>query len=448
MGVPIVRRKVLSFVAIAAVILGLLVHAPLALAAPDQVSTGLLSQDYIFDLYTQVQELIVNYHTKDVAQQDLFEGMMRGLLDALDDAYSQYLDQEQYDSLFSTLEGEYSGIGVTIDLVEGKIVVVSTFPGSPAEKAGIKSADVITGAEGIDLRGKVPGDASRILRGPAGTTVTVTISRPSTGESLDFKLIRETIRQQTLSLKDLGDGTYLLGISQFTTDTGTQFPVVMQYLRDRGLRGLVLDLRNNPGGLVDSALSIASGLVPKGPLVELRRKEIRQVIESYVETSPVPVVVLVNQGSASSSEILAGAIRDRGVGVLVGDRTFGKACVQSIIPLGDGLGGIRLTTADYYTPSGYLLAGIGLTPDFAVDTDQIEIPEGLTHDRVLGAGAVGLDVLALQKSLRFLGYDKVPTDGVLGQSTAAALSSVASDTKTRFVGSTTAELVKIGRAHV
>ena len=434
------KRRATKAVVLAVVLCSLVVYMPLVHAAPVQTGTG-LTDEGILEIYTEVRELIANYHTKDISNQRLFEGMMRGLLDALDDPYSQYLNQVQYDSLFSTLEGEYSGIGVTIDLVDKRIVVVSTFPGSPAEVSGVKPGDVIVEAEGTDLRNKVPGDASAILRGDAGTAVVLTVDRPSTGETLTFTLIREVIRQQSLSLTELGNGMYRVGISQFTTDTAVQFPVLMKYMRERGLKGLILDLRNNPGGLLDSALSIASELVPKGPIVELRRKEMKQMIENLVDTVPVPIVVLTNRGSASASEILAGAIKDRGVGVLVGERTFGKAVVQSILPLGEGLGGIRITTADYYTPSGYLLADVGLVPDFSVAQTQVAEPDTLTHERPLRRGTVGLDVLGLQETLRFLGYEKIVLDGVLGSDTDEALVLVARSANTTYSGFTTPELI-------
>lgn len=230
------------------------------------------------------------------------------------------------------------------------------------------------------------------------------------------------MRQDTISLKDYGGGVYCIGISQFTTDTARQFPVIMKYLRSRGLKGLILDLRNNPGGYLDSCLEIAKELVPKGPIVELRRKDRRQVLENDRDTVPVPTVVLVNKGSASASEILAGAIRDRGVGVLVGEPTFGKACVQSVVPLGGNLGGIRLTVADYYTPSGESLAGTGLNPAVVVKPEeQRSSPPAVVLERLLTRGAVGLDVLAMQETLEFLGFLTDKADGVFGPNTLDAL---------------------------
>jgi carboxyl-terminal processing protease len=343
------------------------------------------------------------------------------MLQALSDPYSEYLDEEQLESLSYSVEGEYTGIGVTVESAGGSIRVVSTFADSPAARAGVKSGDVIVGADGVDLRGKTTGEAAQVLRGQAGTTVNVTISRPSTGETLSFTMVREVIRQQSLALDDLGDGKYYIKISQFTTDTARQFPVIMNYFRLRGLKGLVLDLRDNPGGLLESCIDIAKQLVPKGPIVELRRKELKQVIQSGVDTVTVPVVVLVNGGSASASEILAGAIRDRGVGILVGEPTFGKACIQSIIPLGDDLGGIRLTIADYYTPAGTSLAGKGLDPNVLSKPVVLKSPGKLAVDRLIRPGLVGLDVQALQQTLAFLGYLQGEADGIYGARTREAL---------------------------
>lgn len=399
------------------------------------------TEKQLLDLIDEVKALIEQYHTKDVASETLYEGALRGMLEALADPYSQYLDKDQFEKLNTSLEGEYSGIGVTVGLIDGNITVVGVFKGSPAEAAGVKAGDVLVKAGGEDLLGKVPQDASRVLRGEAGTTVDLMVRRPSTGETLTFLIARERIVQPTLDLQDLGNGLYCLSIYQFTSDTARQFPVIMKYLKYRGLNGLVLDLRGNPGGLLDAAVAIASELVPKGPVVELRRKGLKETIENHSDIDPVPVAVLVDGGTASASEIVAGAIKDRGVGVIVGERTFGKACVQSIIPLGGDMGGIRLTIADYYTPAGRSLAGTGLTPDFPVKAPTVEPPDAIVFKRTLGSGAVGLDVLAVQDVLDFLGYPVGEMDGVFGDNTNEALAGFCRDRGMEWSGAVDQALV-------
>lgn len=209
---------------------------------------------------------------------------------------------------------------------------------------------------------------------------------------------------------------------------------MLGYLRTINIKGLILDLRNNAGGFVEPCLEIASQLVPKGTLVELRRKELKEPLESETEPeSIIPVAVLVNGGTASASEILAGAIRDRGVGILIGDTTFGKASVQTLVPLANGTG-LRLTIADYYTPSGYNLAGRGLDPDIRVVQEELTPPGPITYKRPMSLGHVGLDVLAMQESLKLLGYQVGEPDGIFGPQTASAVQAFLSDQHLKWNG--------------
>lgn len=391
----------------------------------------------LIELLRDVKEFVQNYHTKEVSQEELYQGAIKGMLDVIGDPYSGYLTQEEFDSLSFSLEGEFTGVGITIELIDGNITVVSTFRDSPAERAGILPGDHIIGADGQDLRGKTHLDAANLLRGPQDTEVLVQIKRPSTGEVLNLKLVRARIKPPTIDLKDLGHGIYYIEISQFTTATGREFPVIIDYLKSKDLRGLVLDLRNNPGGLLWDAVDVAEKLIPKGPVVELRRKELKEVIETDEDTVPVPTVVLVNGGTASAAEILAGAIKDRGVGILVGEPTFGKACVQTVTPLGNDMGGIRLTIADYYTPSGQTISGKGLEPDVHVRPELIVLPGKVDYKRPLKKGLVGLDVFSLQECLAFLGHDVGEPDGIFGPRTDAAVAAFFKDRGLIYSGSLT-----------
>lgn len=391
----------------------------------------------LIELFRDVKDFIQNYHTREVSQEELYQGAIKGMLDVIGDPYSGYLTQEEFDSLSFSLEGEFTGVGITIELINGNITVVSTFRDSPAERAGILPGDLMIGADGQDLSGKTHLEAANLLRGPQDTEVLVQIKRPSTGEVLNFKLVRAKIKPPTIDLKDLGHGIYYIEISQFTTATGREFPVIIDYLKSKDLKGLVLDLRNNPGGLLWDAVDVAEKLIPKGPVVELRRKELKEVIETEEDTDPVPTVVLVNGGTASAAEILAGAIKDRGVGVLVGEPTFGKACVQTVTSLGNGMGGIRLTIADYYTPSGQSISGTGLKPDVYVKPESIVLPGKVDYKRPLKKGLVGLDVLSLQESLEFIGYDAGELDGIFGPRTETAVSAFLKDHGSKYSGTLT-----------
>lgn len=404
-------------------------------------------EEELFNLFQAVKEVISELHSSEVDSHTLYRGAIKGLFDSLNDPYSQYLDKEQFASLSSSLEGEFSGIGVTIDLIDGNITVVNTFKNSPAERAGIRAGDIIVGADSTDLRGKVPYDASVLLRGKEGTNVTVIVNRPSTGEILTFTITRAVIRIPSMDFKDLGNGIFYIEISQFTSSTGKSFAAIVNHVREQGAKGLILDLRNNPGGLLDSSVEVAGELVPKGPVVELRRKDLSEILESDKETEPMPTVVLTNKGTASAAEIVAGAVRDRGIGILIGEPTFGKACVQTVIPLGDDLGGFKLTIADYYTPAGNLISGTGLTPDIPVKAEAIQLPQEIVYKRPMKRGLVGLDVLGLQEALKFMGYDAGEPDGVFGPKTDRAVASFCLDHKLVYKGTVTkAEVSRLNLA--
>ena len=373
-----------------------------------------------FYLFQDAKDLILLLYPNDVTVQTLYQGAMRGLFESIGDPYSQYLNQEELDGLSQEMEGEFSGIGVAIQLISGNITVVSVFKGSPAEQAGLKAGDVILEVDGTYLRGKSAQDASDLLKGDVGTSVSVTVLRPKTGQTLTVHMVRARVSAYPIELEDLGNGMFYVRISQFTSTTGKNFSVLMEWMRHKGAKGLILDLRDNPGGLLDAAVQVATELVPSGPIVQLRQKSVRQVVWSDQETEPMPTVILVNGGTASASEIVAGAVRDRGKGILVGERTFGKACVQAVVPLGDDLGGFKLTIADYYTPKGTAISGVGLKPNVLVKEEPLELPNTLVYKREIKVGTVGLDVLALQDCLRFLGYDPGPSDGIFGKKTQTA----------------------------
>ncbi len=445
------KTKSSLFVAVTVLLLLSLAASP-AFAAeavtPDTRQVTLTEEEArLFEQFSQVKSWILEFSPRDATLQQLYEGAIKGMLDGLGDPYSQYLPPDQYRAFTSSLEGDYVGVGITIELVGGDITVVNTFDGSPARRAGMLPGDVITAVDGHDLRGKTSTEASALLRGEAGTSVLVTVKRPPKGTVLDIRITRELISPQALEVRDLSHGVAYIRIAQFTSRASREFEAVVGYLRLRGLRGLVLDLRDNPGGLLDSCIEIAEQLVPKGPIVELRRKDLKDQILSEEDPPIVPIAVLVNKGSASASEILAGAIRDRGVGILIGDNTFGKACVQTVASLG-AMGGLRLTIADYYTPSGFSLAGTGLPPDVAAKPEEIVQPSRVVYKRPLGTGTIGLDVLAVQESLSFLGYEVGEADGIFGPATEAAVVRFIGDRNLEWDGSVDEPIVAAMNAAV
>jgi carboxyl-terminal processing protease len=295
---------------------------------------------------------------------------------------------------------------------------MSLIKGGPAEKAGVKPGDVITSVDGVEYTDV--NDVANALRGPEGTGVVLQVTRPSTGEVLFYSLSRERITPSAVEAEDLGEGVFYIDIDQFDNGVAMTFGAEIARIKELGARGLILDLRDNPGGLLDAGVEVAQHLVPKGPIVELEGKAGRQIVTGFRETEPIPVVVLVNERSASASEIVAGAVRDYGVGILVGKRTYGKGSIQQVIPLGDELGAIRLTIAEYYTPSGTAISGKGLVPDIEVHDDAVPPPR-LEYKRGVRTGSIGLDVLALQETLIFLGHYRGQADGIFGPRTEQAV---------------------------
>lgn len=388
----------------------------------------------LFELFQKIKETILLLYPDPVDVQALYQGAIRGLLEALGDPYCEFLDEEQFEAMYQELEGEFSGIGVTIQLISGNITVVSVFKGSPAQRAGILPGDVITKVDDTDVQGKSLQDASALIRGEPGTQVVVTVFRPRTGEILVLPMIRARLTAHPVEMEELGDGMFYIRISQFTSTTGKNFAVLMEHIRRKGGRGLILDLRDNPGGLLDAAVEVAEELVPRGLIVELRRKQLREVIRSDKDREAFPTVILINGGSASASEIVAGAVRDRGKAILVGEPTFGKASVQAMFPL-EGMGGFKLTVAEYFTPSGAQISGVGIKPNVRVEQEYVRLPGAVAYTRDMKKGTVGLDVLALQQALEFLGYNPGPADGVFGPRTEAAVIAFLRDYGRQYTGS-------------
>lgn len=388
----------------------------------------------LFELFQQIKDTILLLYPKSVDIDELYQGAMKGLLEALDDPYSEFMDQAEFEAVYQDLEGEFSGIGVTIQLISGNITVVSVFNGSPAQRAGMMAGDVIIRADGTDLQGKGLQDASALLRGEPGTRVDVTVLRPRTGETLVLHMVRARISAYPVEMEHLGDGMFYMRISQFTSITGKNFSVLMEHIRRQGAKGLLLDLRDNPGGLLDSAVEVAGELVPRGPIVELRRKQLRQVISSDKHREPIPTVILINGGSASAAEIVAGAVKDRGKAILVGETTFGKASVQAMFPV-EGGGGFKLTVAEYFTPSGTRISGVGIKPNVAVEQEYVTLPGAVVYSRDMTRGTVGLDVLALQNALEFLGYNPGTPDGIFGSQTETAVKAFLGDYGRQYTGS-------------
>ena len=296
----------------------------------------------------------------------LMTGSLKGMVNSLGDPYSVYLDPKMYSELMLETKGSFGGVGIVLGVKEKQLTVVAPIEGTPAEAAGIQSGDLIMKIDNQDTKDMALDEAVGKIRGKEGSTVTLTIRRASQ-EPQEYKLTRATIVLKSVSGKMLENGIGYIRLSMFSETTGNDFLVKMNELTGQGMKSLILDLRNNPGGLIGESVKVASLLVPKGPIVSVIGKDgTRETSESQLEKSTMPLVVLINGGSASASEIVAGAIQDTGAGKLIGVKTFGKGSVQRIIPL-DKDSAVKITIAEYHTPKDRSIHGKGIEPDILVE---------------------------------------------------------------------------------
>ncbi|MGB9661761.1 MAG: S41 family peptidase [Moorellaceae bacterium] len=334
--------------------------------------------EQILRVYTLIRYQALN----PVPVDKLLEGAIKGMVEALDDPYSSFLPPQVYRRLEEHVQGSYGGVGllITMEEKEKRPVVVSPFKGTPAQRAGIKSGDYILAIDQRDTAGMDLETAASLMQGEPGTTVELTVLRPGEKEPRRITLLRETIKIPSVDGQMLAGypGMGYINLSMFNEQTGRDLGRLLEELRAQGLKGLVLDLRNNPGGSLQAAVEVASYFVPKGPVVYIVDQKRSEALEANGKNLKIPLVVLVNQGSASAAEIVAGAIQDTGSGVLVGETTFGKGVVQTIFPLSGGAA-VKLTTHKYLTPAKRDIDKTGITPDYQVKLNPQVEQEVLAH---------------------------------------------------------------------
>jgi len=373
-------------------------------------------------------DVITNYYYDPVDKQHLIEGAVKGMVESLNDPQVRFYDPVELEEFISETRGSYSGIGVRIIEAYQNIVIYETFPESPAARKGLMPGDRLLEADGNELTGQGISRAVELLRGPDGTRVEVLVKRPGADEPITLMVEREEISIATVFGEMLADGLGYIRIESFDSNTFNEFSSKFNQMEQGGLnKGLIIDLRNNPGGLVDQAVEVAKLLVPEGEIVRLvgRDGEVKTIYYSSAEKKRYPIAVLINEDSASSAELLAGALQDRGAALLVGKTTFGKASVQQMAQL-SGDNAILLTMARYFTPSGHDIHKHGIEPDFEVD-----MPEILRYYRYFFPGSLedgdfGPDVEMLQLMLEQLGYN-VRVTGFFDTQTSIALTSFQED---------------------
>lgn len=344
----------------------------------------------VFDPFWEVWNLANDqYFEQPLEPTNLMEGAIEGMLSTLNDPNTRYLPPAAEESARDSMEGEIQGIGVLVEMVEEQITVVSPFEGSPADRAGIRPGDVLLEADGVDLVGMDLSEAAALIRGPAGTNVHLLILRGD--ETLEFDVTRDVVQIPSVRGEMLDGNVAYVRLSRFANRTPEELQALLGDLLAQNPQGMILDLRNNPGGGLDSSVDIADEFLGEGVVLTEqfgtgRERVFRTSDRGLAED--VPLVVLVNEGSASASEVLAGAIRDRERGTLVGESTFGKGTVQTWHGLSNG-GGVRITTARWLTPDGTWINESGLTPDIVVPAAEIQ-PEAPEEDPQLQAAIEAL----------------------------------------------------------
>jgi carboxyl-terminal processing protease len=340
-------------------------------------------------IFTDALRIVKENYVEQVSMKDLIYGALNGMTKSLD-PFSSFFTPKQYESFRQETEGEFGGVGIEIGMEKGRPVVISPIEGTPAFRAGIKAGDVILEVNGEDTSNMSLIDVVQRIRGKVGTKVQLTIYRKGMEKPMKIELERALIKIESVKWTTLGDVGYIK-LSQFNENVSVQVERALKELASQKVKGVILDLRNDPGGLLSEAVNVADLFLPEGRLVVYTRSRNGETQKYFARRKPVvpdefPVIVLINKGSASASEIVAGALQDYKRAVILGEKSFGKASVQNIIPLEDG-SALKLTVAHYYTPLGRLIHNKGIVPDVqvAMDENQEEaLQEAIRQKRLEG----------------------------------------------------------------
>ena len=340
------------------------------------------------DLFGEVLENIKKEYVDEVDQSEILESAINGVLQSLD-PYSAYMSPELFKEMQTDTRGEFGGLGIEIGMEAGVVKVISPIDDTPAAQAGIKAGDYIVKIGKEQVQGKSLLEAVKLMRGPVGTSINLTVRRKNVKKPLEFEIVRKIIEVQSVSSEILGKNKNLgyIRLKSFNENSDKQFlKTVKKFEKDMKVKGYLLDLRNNPGGLLNQAINITDFFLNDGEIVSTKGRKISETRKFFArrgdEIDGKPIVVLINNGSASASEIFAGALKDHKRAIILGENSYGKGSVQSIIPLKNG-GGMRLTISKYYLPSGKSISEVGVTPDIYVEEDNSDFQINSEKDNQL-----------------------------------------------------------------
>ena len=334
------------------------------------------------DLFSEVLEKINKEYVEDINQSDVMDAAINGVLQSLD-PYSSYMSPEMLQEMQTETKGEFGGLGLEVGMEAGVVKVISPIDGSPAEEVGVKAGDYIVKINGIQVQGKTLSEAVDLMRGPVGSKIEITVRRIGVRKALTFNIIRDVIEIKSVKFKVFNDNVGYVRLTSFNDNSSDQLEnVIKNFKKDQNINKYILDLRNNPGGLLNQAIRLTDFFLDNGEIVSTKSKKSSDNRKWFAKKGDLidgnTLLVLINYGSASASEIVAGALKDHKRAIIVGESSYGKGSVQSIIPLKNN-GAIRLTISKYYLPSGDSISEVGVNPDifvaenseeFRIDTDS------------------------------------------------------------------------------
>ena len=324
------------------------------------------------DLFTEVLEKVQNEYVDEIDQSEVMDSAINGVLQSLD-PYSAYMSPELFKDMQTDTKGEFGGLGIEVGMEAGVIKVISPIDNTPASEAGIKAGDYIVKINKEQVQGKSLMEAVKLMRGPVGSEINLTVRRKGEKRALEFKIIRKIIEVKSIEAKIIDNKKKIayLKIKSFNENSDKQlFEKIKEFEKSRKPVGYIIDLRNNPGGLLTQAVNITDFFLDNGEIVSTKGRKLIETRKFFAKRGDgikgKPIIVLINGGSASASEIFAGALKDHKRAIILGENTYGKGSVQSIIPLKNG-GGMRLTISKYYLPSGNSISEVGITPDIEIE---------------------------------------------------------------------------------
>ncbi|MDN4526155.1 S41 family peptidase [Fictibacillus fluitans] len=385
-----------------------------------------VNQDEEFAKLQKTYQLISSRYYQKVSSDKLLEGAIDGMVKTLKDPYSVYMDEDTASQFTQSLDSSFEGIGTEVSMVDGKVTVIAPFKDSPAERSGVKPNDQIVSVDGKSLEGLDLYKAVLKIRGKKGSTVTLGIKRKGVNDTLKIDVKRDTIPIETVYSnvqKVAGKKIGVLNVTSFSEDTGADFKKKLSELEGKDIQGLVIDVRGNPGGYLDAVDSMLKDIIPEGkPFVQIqdRKGNKQRYVSELKEKKDYPIVGLVDGGSASASEIMAGALKEAGGYPLVGEKTFGKGTVQQTIDLGDG-SNVKLTLAKWLTPDGNWIHKKGIKPNYAVKQPAYFYSSPLSIEKPLAYDMNSEQVKTAQKMLKGLGFDPGRADGYFDEKTETAV---------------------------